>query len=57
MKKKVIKIILLLAFISVFRYIGLYICIDNGNLQLLKVMSYLHDNHYELWEKVYKECF
>lgn len=25
--------------------------------QLLKVMSYLHDNHYDLWEKVNKECF
>ena len=40
MKKKVIILILLLVFISVFRYIGLYKCIDNGNIQLLKVMSF-----------------
>ena len=30
---------------------------DGNEEQLLKVMSYLHDNHYELWEKVNKECF
>ena len=40
MKKKIIKIILLFAFILVFRYVGLYKCIDSGNIQLLKVMSF-----------------
>ena len=30
---------------------------DGNEEQLLKVMSYLHDNHYDLWEKVNKECF
>ena len=29
-----------------------------GNEELLlKVMSYLHDNHYDIWEEVNKECF
>ena len=30
---------------------------DGNEEQLLKVMSYLHDKHYDIWEEVNKECF
>ena len=30
---------------------------EGNEEQLLKVMSYLHDKYYELWEEVNKECF
>ena len=30
---------------------------DGNEEQLLKVMTYLHDNHYEIWEEVNKECY
>lgn len=30
---------------------------DENENQLLEVMSYLHDNHYEIWEEVNKECY
>ena len=25
--------------------------------QCLKIMTYLHDKHYEIWEEVNRECF
>lgn len=25
--------------------------------QCLKIMTYLHDNYYDIWEEVNKECF
>lgn len=50
-----------------FKKLDLYDCCDllnklnwlaDGNEeQLLKVMSYLHDNYYDIWEEVNKECF
>ena len=30
---------------------------EGNEEQLLKVMSYLHDKHYDIWEEVNKECF
>lgn len=40
MKSKVLKIILFVFFISVLRYVGLYITIDCNNMQLLKLMAF-----------------
>ena len=32
--------------------------LSEGNEEtLLKVMSYLHNNYYDIWEEVNKECF
>ena len=30
---------------------------EGNEEQLLKVMSYLHDNYYDIWEEVNKECY
>ena len=30
---------------------------DGNEEQLLAVMTYLHDNYYDIWEEVNKECF
>lgn len=30
---------------------------EGNEESLLTVMTYLHDNHYDIWEKVNKECF
>lgn len=30
---------------------------DRNEEQTLKIMSYLHDNYYDLWEEVNKECY
>lgn len=30
---------------------------DGNENQLLRVMTYLHDNYYDIWEEVNKECY
>ena len=40
MKARVVKIILIFAFISIIRYIGIYVAIDSDNMVLLQVTSF-----------------
>lgn len=30
---------------------------EGNEKQLLRVMSYLHDKYYDIWEEVNKECY